>query len=348
MRWNKTLTMVEAHAEGEVGRVVTGGVLNLPGASMLDKMNHLNEVDDSLRRFCVFEPRGCAQMSTNLIFAPSRPDADAGFIILQGDKAHAMSGSNAICVTTVLLETGMVAMDEPETVIRLETPAGLVTAKAQCRDGKCERVSLDMVPGFVEDLDVSVDVPGLGAVKLDIAFGGVYYALIDPRQLDLEIVPAQARALVDTGCRIHREVNRSITVQHPQLSSIDSISYVMFVDLDKNGELIGATVLPPGRLDRSPCGTGNTARMAVRYARGEIGVGDKVVAHSIIGSTFEAELSGKKKVGDKVMTHTRISGRGWIYGLHQIGVDPEDPYPQGYLVSDTWGDAFDLLNTAKS
>ncbi|MDA7948952.1 MAG: proline racemase family protein [Hyphomicrobiaceae bacterium] len=344
MRWKKTITMIEAHAEGEVGRVVTGGVMDVPGRTMLDKMNHLNEVDDSLRRFCVFEPRGCAQMSTNLLFPPSREDADAGFIILQGDRAHAMSGSNSICVTTVLLETGMVPMQEPETTVHLETPAGLVAAHALCRDGKCESVTLEMVPGFVEELDIVVDVPEIGKVTTDVAFGGVYYALLDPRQIGLEISPDNARGLVDAGCRIHRELNKVLTISHPEIPEINAISYVMFVDRREDGELIGSTVLPPGRLDRSPCGTGNTARMAVRHARGEVAVGDKVTAYSVIGSAFEVELFGETTVGNKPATLSKVTGRGWIHGLHQIGVDPSDPYPDGYLLSDTWGDAFDLLN----
>ena len=179
MRWAKTVTMVEAHAEGEVGRVVTGGVIDIPGKSIADKLRYINEVDDSLRRFLVFEPRGAAAMSTNLIFPPTRDDADIAFLILQGDKAHAMSGSNSICLTTVLLETGMLKMVEPETIVRIETASGLVTARALCRDGRCERVTLTMNPSFAYDLDVSLDVPGLGKVKLDIGYGGIFYALID-------------------------------------------------------------------------------------------------------------------------------------------------------------------------
>jgi proline racemase len=342
MRWTRTLEMVEAHAEGEVGRVVTGGA-HVPGATVLDKMTYINSVDDGLRRFCVFEPRGCAQMSTNLLFPPSRPDADAAFLILQGDRAHAMSGSNAICVTTVLLETGIVPMREPETVVRLETPAGLVTATAACRDGSCERVSLDMTPAFVEALDRVVEVPGLGPVSVDVAFGGVYYALIDPRPLGLRIVPDQARALVDAGCRIHRALSRTLDIRHPEIPAIDTISYTMFVDRTDDGELLGATVLPPGRLDRCPCGTGNAARMAVRHRRGEVAVGDRVTARSIIGSRFEAELLGTAAVAGRPATLTRISGRAWIHGFHRIGVDPSDPWPNGYLLSDCWGEAFDLL-----
>jgi proline racemase len=343
MRWNKTLSMVEAHAEGEVGRCVVSGADTIPGDTMLEKMDYLNNVDDSLRRFCVFEPRGSAQMSTNLLLAPHHPDADYGMIVLQGDKAHAMSGSNCICAVTVLLETGMVEMKEPETIVHLDTPAGLVQATATCRNGKCERVALDMVASFTEAEDVEIEVEGFGSVRLDLAFGGIYYALIDPRPLGLAIEPDQARSLVDAGCRIHRALNKQVTVQHPDMPSLNAISYTMFIDHHDDGTLVGATVLPPGRLDRSPCGTGNSARLALRHSRGEVSVGDKTTALSVIGSSFDVELLGETIVGDKPAVRPRISGRGWIHGIHQIGTDPSDPYPQGYLVSDCWGDAFDLL-----
>ncbi len=334
--------MVEAHAEGEVGRVVTGGVLDIPGATMMEKLLYLNETDDSLRRFLVFEPRGYPAMSTNLVFPPTRPDADAGFIVLQGDRAHAMSGSNSICVTTALLETGALKMTEPETVVRLDTAAGLVTATATCRDGKCERVRLAMNPSYAHDLDVTVEVDGIGKVKVDIAFGGIFYALIDPRQLGLSINPDQSRALVQAGIATHRALNKKVRVVHPENPGLNGIAYTMFVDRDENG-LIGSTVLPPGRLDRSPCGTGNSARLAVRYARGEVKPGDKIVARSVIGSTFDVGFLGTTKVAGREAVLPEISGRGWIHGIHQVGVDPSDPYPQGYLLADIWGDGFDLL-----
>lgn len=342
MRWSRTVTMVEAHAEGEVGRVVTGGVLDVPGATIMDKLTYLNDTDDSLRRFLVFEPRGYPAMSTNLVFPPTRPDADAGFIVLQGDRAHAMSGSNSICVTTALLETGAIKMTEPETIVRLDTAAGLVIATATCRDGKCERVRLAMNPSYAHELDVTVDVDGLGKVKVDIAFGGVFYALIDPRQLGLKINPDQARALVQAGIATHRALNKKLTVTHPENPGLNGIAYTMFVDTDDKG-LIGSTVLPPGRLDRSPCGTGNSARLAVRHARGEVKPGDRVVARSVIGSTFEVGFLGTTKVAGREAVLPEISGRGWIHGIHQVGVDPSDPYPQGYLLADIWGDGFDLL-----
>ena len=344
MQWKKTITMVEAHAEGEVGRIVTSGVNDIPGDTMLEKMNYINQVDDSLRRFLVFEPRGYAQMSTNLIFDPINKDADIGFLILQGDKAHAMSGSNSICLVTVLLETGRIEMKEPETTVILDTPAGIVRATASCKNGKCVRVSLDMTPSYADQLDAIIDVEGLGKVTVDIAFGGIFYALIDPSQFDLKILPENARQLVDIGTRIHRAVNEQLEISHPELESIKGISYTMFVGHDDEGEMKGATILPPGRIDRSPCGTGNSARLAVMEARGQIKVGEILKARSIIDSEFQVEIISKKTIAGKPGILPRISGRGWIHGIHQVGIDPSDPYPLGYKVSDCWGDAFDLLS----
>ena len=344
MQWKKTITMVEAHAEGEVGRIVTSGVNDIPGDKKLEKMNYINQVDDSLRRFLVFEPRGYAQMSTNLIFDPINKDADIGFLILQGDKAHAMSGSNSICLVTVLLETGRIEMKEPETTVTLDTPAGIVRATASCKNGKCERVSLDMTPSYADQLDAIIDVEGLGKVTVDIAFGGIFYALIDPSQFDLKILPENARQLVDIGTRIHRAVNEQLEISHPELESIKGISYTMFVGHDDEGRMKGATILPPGRIDRSPCGTGNSARLAVMEARGQIKVGEILKARSIIDSEFQVEIISKKTIAGKHGILPRISGRGWIHGIHQVGIDPSDPYPLGYKVSDCWGDAFDLLS----
>ena len=344
MQWKKTITMVEAHAEGEVGRIVTSGVNDIPGDTMLEKMNYINQVDDSLRRFLVFEPRGYAQMSTNLIFDPINKDADIGFLILQGDKAHAMSGSNSICLVTVLLETGRIEMKEPETTVTLDTPAGIVRATASCKNGKCVRVSLDMTPSYADQLDAIIDVEGLGKVTVDIAFGGIFYALIDPSQFDLKILPENARQLVDIGTRIHRAVNEQLEISHPELESIKGISYTMFVGYDDEGRMKGATILPPGRIDRSPCGTGNSARLAVMEARGQIKVGEILKARSIIDSEFQVEIISKKTIAGKPGILPRISGRGWIHGIHQVGIDPSDPYPLGYKVSDCWGDAFDLLS----
>lgn len=339
MRWSRMLTMVEVHAEGEIGRVVTGGLGPIPGASMLDKMRHINEVDDSIRRFTVYEPRGTAHATVNLLLPPSRPEADAGFIILQADRAHAMSGSNAMCVATALLETGMVAMVEPITRLVLDTPAGLVGVTAECRDGRCARVTLDMPASFAVELDVVLDVDGLGPVHLDIAFGGVFYALVDAGVGGWAIERGNARRLVEIGSRIKNAVNAQVRVAHPELPALNSVSYVMFCDRDRDNPSIlrGSTIVLPGRCDRSPCGTGNAARLAVLHARGQVAVGEVLRARSIIDSEFQVVIARTATVGGVPAVLPRISGRAWIFGVHHCGVDPTDPYPRGFTLSDMWG-----------
>ncbi len=345
MHWSKTVSMVEAHAEGEVGRVVTNGVLDVPGETMVDKLHYMNSDGDALRRFLVFEPRGYAQMSTVLLVPPTLPQAQAGMLVLQGDKAHAMSGSNAICTATVLLETGIVEMQEPQTTVILDTPAGPVSALAQCSAGKCVNVAIEMPPCYVDTLDAKIDVPGFGQVTISIAFGGIFYALVDPAELGLSIEPESARMLVEAGSEIQRAANHQLQISHPEHRALDGLSYVMFISETADGTLKGATIMPPGRVDRSPCGTGNSARLALMHARGEVRPGDTFHALSIIDSHFDVKLLRTTEVYGRPAVIPSIRGRGWIHGMHQIGLDPTDPYPTGYRVADCWGDAFDLLNS---
>jgi proline racemase len=316
------------HAEGEQGTCYLGSVFEVPGASMRDKLRYINEVDDSIRRFLCFEPRGRPQTSANLVFPSSEPGADAGFIICQADRAHAMSGSNTICVVTALLETGTVPMIEPETPVVLETAAGLIRVTATCRDGRCERVTFDGVPSFVEALDLQLHVPGR-----------CYYIFADPAQFGIKLDRASARQVVDAGTAISVAAREAIVVQHPDIPEINFISYVMLVGDDDpaNGSLRGATVLS-GRVDRSPCGTGNSARLAVMAARGQAAVGSRFVARSLIDSEFIVEMVGETQVGGRHAVLPRISGRGWVVGTRTSSVDPTDPYPLGYVLSDVWGE----------
>ncbi|MEO9242126.1 proline racemase family protein [Pseudomonas inefficax] len=337
MRWKQTLQLAEVHCEGEIGKVITGGVLGIPGASMLDKMNYINEVDDSLRRLVTLEPRGCLQMSVNLLLPPTRPEAHAGFIVLQADKAHPMSGSNCICVVTALLELGMVPMQEPETTVVLDTPAGLVTARARCADGRCLSVSLDMVPAFVEHLDLAIETEQFGTLNIDVAFGGVYYALIDVAQTGLSIAPEHARALADAGVALKAVINRQLEIQHPLLPSVNEVAYVMFRNRLDDRTYQTCTTLPPGRVDRSPCGTGSSANLATLAARGLVQPGDQLVSRSTIGGQFQVELLGHGEVGGRPAVLPRVTGRAWLYGLQQLGVDPDDPLAAGFMLSDTWG-----------
>ena len=340
MRWKKTLQMADVHCEGETGKVITGAVIDIPGKTMLDKMNYINQVDDSLRRLVILEPRGCLQMSVNLLLPPTRPEAQAGFIVLQADKAHPMSGSNCICVVTALLELGMLEMVEPVTTVVLDTPAGLVTARARCADGRCQSVSLDMVASFVEQLDVPIETADFGVIKADIAFGGVYYALVDVDQVGLTIAPENARELATQGVRLKGLINQQVQVCHPLFKALDEVAYVMFRHRVDSRTYQTCTTLPPGRVDRSPCGTGSSANLATLSARNLVEVGDTLTSRSTIGGEFQVELLGLTNVAGKPAVLPRVTGRAWIYGLHQIGVDPDDPLAAGFMLSDTWGEGF--------
>jgi len=335
--WKNSLELLLVHAQGEIGKVIVGGAPEIPGTTVLDKMNHINTVDDSLRRFVTFEPRAHVAMTVNLLLEPTRPDADAGFIVLQADKAHPMSGSNCICVVTALLESGRVKMVEPETVVKLDTAAGLITARAHCRNGRCLSVSLDNVPAFVLQLDQAVTTPSWGKIRADIAFGGVFYALVDVQQIGLSIVPDNARALAEAGIEIKALLKEQVAVAHPEIEGLDEIAYVMFRDRDPDGAVRTCTTLKPGRVDRSPCGTGSSANLAVLHAKGLVKVGDSRISRSIIGGTFKAEAIGEAAVGNLKAVLPRITGEAWVYGREELRIDPADPFPRGFALSDTWG-----------
>ena len=336
MRWSKMVNIVDAHAEGEVGRVVTGGVIDIPGKTMSDKLRHIAEVDDSLLRFTLFEPGGSAQMSVNLLLRPTVEGADAAFIPLQPDGPHAMSGSNAMCVVTVLLETGVLPMIEPVTTVVLDTAAGPVRAEATCREGKCERVALDFFPSFVEHLDHPLEVEGLGTIKVDVAFGGCYFVFADAAELGFAIKPDEARQIVGLGTRIRDAARQQISVGHPTLRGMDRVEYALLCGRD-GMHIRNGNVIFPGRMDRSPCGTGTAARLAVLHARGLLRVGQEIEARSIIDSVFRARITGTTKIGSRDAVTPRLSGRAWIYGTACLGTDPSDPFAHGYTLADTWG-----------
>jgi proline racemase len=344
MKWENSLHLLEVHCQGEIGKVIVGGAPDIPGATMAEKMDHINTVDDSLRRFVTFEPRANVAMSVNLLIDSTRVDADAGFIVLQADRAHPMSGSNCICVVTALLESGRVAMVEPETIVRLDTPAGLITARARCENGRCISVSLDNVPAFVETLDQAVSTPKWGTIKADIAYGGVYYAIVDVDQIGLSIAPEHARELAEAGIEIKALLAEQVSVRHPKIPSIDEIAYVMFRGREPDGAVRTCTTLKPGRVDRSPCGTGSSANLAVLHARGEVFVGDARRSRSIIGGEFIAEAIGETVVGSRKAVLPRITGQAWVYGKEELRIDASDPFRTGFALSDTWGPQVGDLN----
>ncbi|MEJ8472539.1 proline racemase family protein [Roseibium algae] len=336
MLFDKQMEIIGVHAEGEVGRVIFNGGPDIPGSSMSEKMDYINTVNDELLRFALYEPRGAAQMTINLLTSPISPGAQMGFIPIQADGAHAMSGSNAMCVATALLETNVLEMTEPQTIVRLDTPAGLINATAYCKNRKVERVEVDMPQSFVEHLNHPIDVPGVGKMEVDVAFGGCYFVLIDAAKLGFSIQPHEARDLVEMGAKIKDAANAQITVQHPEIESCNVIEYPMFVGR-KGPDIVNATIIFPGRLDRSPCGTGTAARLAVMHARGEVQTGDVINVRSIVGSEFRAEVTSIGSWGTRSFINPKISGRSWIFSKQTIGIHPTDIFPLGYTLSDTWG-----------
>jgi len=337
MRWKRTIQLVDVHCEGEIGRLATGGVPNIPGNSIAEQLNYINTVDDSIRRFLCLEPRSGPLGSVNLLLPPRREGADAGFIILQADQAHAMSGSNAICVTTALLEMGIVEMKEPETIVTLDTASGLVRARASCRDGHCDSVELTMPPSFVLDLDVEVATERWGKVKVDICYGGIFYAIADASSVGLSISKENARGLVEAGMALKETINRTMEIVHPEIPEIRDVAYVMFRGEEPDGAVRTCTTMWPGRVDRSPCGTGSSANLATLYARGKVKVGDVLVSRSTIGTEFRVGLKEVTEIAGRPAIIPTITGRAWTFGLTQVALDPFDPTADGFAVTDVWG-----------
>jgi proline racemase len=340
VRFQRMVNVIGVHTGGELNEVITGGVVGVPGATMFDKMTWLQTQGDDLRQFLLNEPRGRITQCVNLVLPSNNARADAGFVIMESEYYVPMSGSNTICTATALLETGILPMREPTTRITLEAPAGLVEITADCRDGKCRSITFQNVPAFVFALEQKVDVPGLGELVVDVAYGGMIYVLVDAVKLGFEIVPKEASALVELGERIKRAAAKQIPAVHPETPEIHTINQTMFylpVRETKAGKRSRNTVVvSPGRLDRSPCGTGTSARLAVMYARGEIAVGETLIHESIIGSEFLGRIVEEVSVGSTPGIRPAITGSAWITAFHQYVLDPDDPFPRGYVLPDTW------------
>jgi trans-L-3-hydroxyproline dehydratase len=337
MAERRVISIVGCHAGGEVGNVVVAGVDPPEGASVFEQMQSLR-ADDSLRRFLLHEPRGSVATHANLIVPATREDCAFGFIIMEPTEYPAMSGSNTICVATVLLETGRVAMHEPETTLRLEAPAGVVEIRATCRDGRVESVELTNVPAFAAHLGAPLEVVGLGTITVDVAFGGMWYAIADAAELGFAIKPHEARELSRVGELIRAAARDQLPCVHPDNPEIAGVSIVQIAQPWQGVGAVtkNAVVVAPGRLDRSATGTGLSARMAVLHERGSMHAGDTMTHASVLGTTFDGRIVGETTVGGRPAIVPAIRGSAWITGITQVMLDPTDPFPEGYLLSDTW------------
>ncbi len=334
------ITVVGAHVEGEIGRVITGGVLPPKGATMFECMETLEREDSWLRDMLLNDPRGSVNVCVNLITPPIRNDADIGMIIMESDFFVPMSGSNIMCTVTVALETGIVPMKEPETVVRVDTPAGLVEVVAECRDGKCKRVSFRNIASFVMHRDKTIEVPGVGSLRVDVAYGGMIYCLVESQDVGVGLSRDEARDLVELGERIKAAAAEQLPSIHPENSAIHTVNQTEFIGPVKMVDGVktskNAVIVSPGRIDRCPCGTGTSARMALLHERGELGIGEAFRHTSIIDTEFDCHIVETTSVGNLPAVIPVVSGRAWLTGISHYGVDPEDPFPRGYRLPDTW------------
>jgi proline racemase len=354
MRLANMISAVDLHACGEPGRVIVGGVLDVPGRTMFEKMKHLERHGDSLRRRMLREPRGYPAANCNLILPPTRTEAQAGFVIMEQVEYPAMSGTNTICVATALLETGMLPMREPVTDLVLEAPAGLVGVRAECANGKVTSVTFRNVPAFAVHLDATIDVPHLGTVTVDVAWGGMFYVIADAAPFGLVLTPDEGRDIVRIGEMIKAAAQQQLPVpvhpENPGMAGI-TIAELSGPPTAAGADLKNAVVVSTGRLDwdrpatwtgaidRSPCGTGTCAKMAALHAKGLLPLDQDFRHEGILGTIFTGRLVEETKVGSYRAVVPTISGRAWITGFAQYVVDAEDPFPDGFTVGDIWGAA---------
>jgi proline racemase len=339
MRSSKIIHVVSCHAEGEVGDVIVGGVAPPPGDTLWEQRSYIAD-DNQLRNFVLNEPRGGVFRHVNLLVPPKNPAADMGFIIMEPADTPPMSGSNSICVATVLLDTGIIPMQEPQTRLTLEAPAGLIEIVADCANGKAERITLSNVPACAVQLGVTLAHPRLGPLVVDTAFGGDSFVIVDAKSVGLELKSENAAQIAHLGSEITQLANQQLEFTTPHDIPWNHISFCQFTDpLIRNGAELSGTnsvVIKPGKIDRCPTGTGCSARMAVLAARGEMAVGDTYRARSIVGSEFICQIDQLTDIAGHPAVVPKITGRGWVTGTHQLMLDPTDPWPEGYRLSDTW------------
>ena len=339
MKNKKTIEIVSCHAEGEVGNVIIEGVEIPPGNTIWEQSRWIHE-DQLLRQFVLNEPRGGVFKHINLLVPAKNPKAVQGFIVMEPEHTPPMSGSNSICVSTVILNKGMVPMQEPITEFILEAPGGLVPIKAYCENGKAKSIEIHNVASFADKIDVSLEVEGVGTLLVDTAYGGDSFVLVDAKKLGFDITPDEAKDLARVGSKITAAANQQLGFSHPENKDWNHISFCEFAHpiFEEGGIKVSknTVVIDPGKLDRSPCGTGCSARMAVLHAKGELKKGDRMIGRSILDSRFDCQIVEEVLIGNQIAIIPSIKGRAWITGTHQLDLDDDDPFPNGYRLSDTW------------
>ena len=342
---------VDLHACGEPGRVIVGGVLDVPGETMFEKMQYFEQKADSLRLRMLREPRGYPAANCNLILPSNNPEAAAGFIIMEQTEYPGMSGTNTICVVTTLIETGMVEVNAPFTEFNLDTPAGLISIKAEVRNGKAINVTFENVPAFSVYSNKSIYVPEIGEVKVDVAYGGMFYVILDSEELGLKLTPDNGGKIVRNAEMVKAIASEKLPVVHPENKDISGITIAVVSGPPDNPDatLKNAVVVSTGKLDwdrpetwkgvidRSPCGTGTCAKMASLFEKNKLDLETDFIHEGILGTTLTGRLVKKTKVGNYDAVVPTITGRAWITGFAQYVLDDSDPFPEGYTIGDIWG-----------
>src|SRR6187401_746938 len=350
MRLSSMISAVDLHACGEPGRVIVGGVRDVPGASMFAKMQYLAHHHDDLRLRMLREPRGYPAANCNLLLPSWHPEADAGYVIMEQVEYPGMSGSNTMCVATVLLKTGILPMLEPVTELTLEAPAGLIRVRAECRDGKVTAVRLRNVPAFATHIAAPVEVPHLGTVTVDVAYGGMFYVIADAAGFGLRLTPDEGADIVRITEMIKAAANEQLPVVHPDQPGFAGITIGQLsgpahdpANSLRNVVTVSTGTLDwerpatwTGAIDRSPCGTGTSARMATLHARGALAVGDEFRHEGILGTVFTGRVEEEAKIGEYQAIVPSITGQAWITGFASYVVDHTDPFPDGFTVGDIW------------
>ncbi len=339
MRTSKVIHIIGVHAEGEVGDVIVGGVAPPPGETLWEQSRFIAR-DETLRNFVLNEPRGGVFRHVNLLVPAKDPRAQMGFIIMEPADTPPMSGSNSICVSTVLLDSGIIPMQEPLTHMVLEAPGGVIEVTAECKAGKAERINVLNVASFAAKLDVPLEVEGLGTLTVDTAYGGDSFVIVDALGLGFSLAPDEARDLAEMGMKITAAANEQLGFTHPLNPDWNHISFCQLTaPVTREDDVLtgkSAVAIRPGKIDRSPTGTGCSARLAVMHARGQIGLEETYIGRSIIDSEFRCHIDSLTEIGGLSAIRPVISGRAWITGASQLMLDPADPWPSGYRLSDTW------------
>lgn len=335
MRISHVFSTIDTHTGGEPTRTIIGGLPYIPGKTIVDKMTYLKENMDWVRTALMFEPRGHSVMSGVILTEPTHSEADIGVIFIETGGYLPMCGHDTIGVSTALVETGMVKVEEPVTCITLDTPAGLTRVRVAVKGGIAKSVTFRNIPSFVMAQDVAVDIPHFGKVRMDIAYGGNVYAILPADALGIKIAPEHASEIIARGRIVRDAVNRQVKIQHPEKDFINECTHVEFYGKPSQADahLKNAVFFADGGIDRSPCGTGTSAKVATLYAKGQLKLNQEFVHESIIGSIFRARAVEETRVGSYKAVVPEVTGSAYIMGINQLFIDPDDPLKNGFLLS---------------